>query len=182
MLTIISGTNRPDSRTAAFARYVQELATSLVEKGENVELIDLEKLDHAYYHPGMYDPKQAPPGFADVYEKKVLPAQKFIILSPEYNGSFPGALKAFLDAVSVRNYDENFTRKPIMLIGVSTGRAGNLRGMDHLADILSHMGGYVIGGKFPISLAQDLLDGDMWVTSEVAKTALAKQIGEFISI
>lgn len=180
MITIISGTNRPGSTTLAYAKEV--LATSLAKTNEKVEFIDLAELDHSFIGPGMYDPAQAPSSFVEMYDAKLRPAKKLIILSPEYNGSYAGILKAFIDVVSVRNYKENFAAKPILLIGIASGRAGNLRGLDHLSAILTHMGGHVIGGKLPISNATNMLNEAGEVADEATKEALGKQIDHLISL
>lgn len=180
MITIISGTNRPNSLTAAFAREVVRQTQELTD--EAVELVDLAELPHDYFHPAMYDPADTPAEFRSMHESKITPADKLIVLSPEYNGSFAGVLKVFIDALSVHRYAENFKQKPILLIGVSTGRAGNLRGLDHLSDIFAHMGGYTIGGKLPISQAGALVDQAKEVVDEETKATISKQISHLLSI
>ncbi|PHI21137.1 hypothetical protein CEQ90_03700 [Lewinellaceae bacterium SD302] len=180
MITVISGTNRPNSLTAAFSRQVVTELKSQTD--EEIQLIDLAELPHDYFHSGMYDPEKTPTAFRALHEEKLLPAQKLVVLSPEYNGSFAGAIKVFFDAVSVHEYALNFKQKPILLIGVSTGRAGNLRGLDHLSHILEHMGGYLIGGKLPISLAGALVNDDREVVDSATKATIAKQITHLISI
>lgn len=180
MITIISGTNRPNSLTAAFAREVADLIKQQTDEG--VEVVDLAELPHDYFHKAMYDPAETPAVFRAMHEDKIVPASKLVVLSPEYNGSFAGALKIFIDALSVYRYAENFKQKPMLLIGVSTGRAGNLRGIDHLADIFTHMGGYVIGGKLPISQAGALVNEAKQVVDTATKTAISKQISHLLSI
>ena len=76
---------------------------------------------------------------------------------PEYNGSFPGIFKAFIDASDIRS---SFHGKKVCLIGVSDGRAGNLRGMDHLTNICGHMKMNVLNLKIPISSVGSLIDTD----------------------
>jgi NAD(P)H-dependent FMN reductase len=48
----------------------------------------------------------------------------------------PGSLKLFIDACSVREYKQNFKGKKAALVGIASGRAGNLRGMDHLTGVM----------------------------------------------
>ena len=77
----------------------------------------------------------------------------FII--PEYNGSFPGMLKGFIDASDVKAC---FHNKKACLTGVAEGRAGNLRGMEHLTNIFNHIKMDVLHYKIPISQVHLLLD------------------------
>ncbi|NJO87309.1 MAG: NAD(P)H-dependent oxidoreductase [Lewinella sp.] len=156
MITVISGTNRPQSLTGHFARAAAELLSA---QGETVvPLIDLETLDPAFYHPLMYQAAQMHPSLQFIQEQYLLPAEKLVFVCPEYNGSYPGVLKLFIDALSVHRYSELFKGKEVALIGVSTGRAGNLRGLDQLAEVLVHMGAYLMQNKLPISQAAGLLD------------------------
>ncbi len=69
------------------------------------------------------------PEFSKIETTVLEPAQKFIFVSPEYNGSIPGVLKAMFDISDVK---KTWWGKKALLTGVSTGRAGNLRGMDSI--------------------------------------------------
>ena len=80
----------------------------------------------------------------------------FII--PEYNGSFPGILKYFIDTISTTGFNETFHNKKALLIGVSQGRAGNLRGLTHFASILMHMNVTVIPQSLPLSTIDNKWD------------------------
>ena len=66
----------------------------------------------------------------------------------------------FFDALSVRKYGESFKGKKVALIGVSAGRAGNLRGMEHLTGFLNYLGMIVYPDKLPISNIEQQLEGD----------------------
>lgn len=149
MLTVISGTNRRASESLLFARqFVQFLEANSTE---TVKLLSLESIPHDWFHPDMYEKGQQSPSLHELQDEYIGAATKFMIISPEYNGSIPGALKLFLDAVSVRNYTTNFRNKKAALVGVATGRAGNLRGIDHLTGILHHMGTIIMPSYLPIS-------------------------------
>ncbi|MBK9354564.1 MAG: hypothetical protein IPN09_11540 [Bacteroidetes bacterium] len=66
---------------------------------------------------------------------------------PEYNGSFLWCFKTFIDASNIAHV---FTIKSLHG-GVAAGRAGNLRGMEHLTNIFNHMKINVLHLKIPIS-------------------------------
>jgi chromate reductase len=80
------------------------------------------------------------------------------VVSPEYNGSFPGVLKLFLDALSVKDYKKTFSGKRVSLIGVASGRAGNFRGMEHLTGIFNYLNMIVMPNKLPISSVEKVID------------------------
>lgn len=157
MITIISGTNRPNSFTRRIAEHV---STALQNKTtQPVNTIFLDEYPGDFVHQNMYDSKQQVKWLSDLQDKMIVPAERFIYLSPEYNGSITGVLKAFIDALSVREYGPSFGHKKAAIIGVASGRAGNLRGIDHLVGVLNHVGTVVVPkGMLPISEVKGLFD------------------------
>ena len=156
--TIIAATNRRESNTLAFAK---SLHLTLQEWGiDNCRLLDLKELEGIPIQNEMFDIQFQHPKIRALQDEYILPADKFIFISPEYNGSYPGLLKYFIDACSIRNYDENFMGKSAFLIGVSTGRAGNLRGLEHLTGVLHYLKTHVYPFKMPISNIEKMYDRD----------------------
>jgi NAD(P)H-dependent FMN reductase len=148
-ITIISATNRLDSNTEKVANYYK---TALKTKGIDVELFSLRDLPETVLHTDLYGKRSE--GFQKIIDKYIDTQSKFIFITPEYNGSFAGVLKVFLDAIPPRMWTEN----KACLVGVSTGRAGNLRGMEHLTNILNYLKVNVYHNKLPISKVDTLLD------------------------
>ncbi|HET7117204.1 MAG TPA: NAD(P)H-dependent oxidoreductase [Hanamia sp.] len=163
MYTIISGTNRIGSHTEKVALAYQKI---LREKGIDVEIFTLKGMDVLHRTPELIKAES----------EILIPTQKFIFIIPEYNGSYPGVLKAMIDnsdIYKVWNY------KKALLTGVSTGRAGNLRGMDHLADTLHYMKMNVFYNKLPISVVNKVMDKEGNLSEETFK-AINNQLDEFI--
>lgn len=131
MITIISGTNRPENVTLRVAKTISELLTSMEVE---VQILDLQKLprDFIFRNDVFGNPD---PGFTAIADQFISTADKFVFVVPEYNGSFPGICKAFIDAV----WPEQLKGKKAALVGLSSGRAGNLRGLDHLTGILHYL-------------------------------------------
>ena len=167
MVTIICGTNRPDSETAKFSKKYFELFKS---KGVEVKLLELEKIPHDWFFADMYDAKKQAKSIAKVQEDYFFSAEKLLFVAPEYNGSFPGVLKLFLDAISIREYAQNFKNKKAALSGIASGRAGNLRGIDHLTGILHHVGTTVMPQNLPISSIGSLKDEAGEINADTVKT------------
>lgn len=164
MVTIISGTNRKHSNTLKIAKEYQSM---LREKGIEAGLLSLEDLDLMHYNAG----------FEALENQVLIPTTHFIIISPEYNGSFPGVLKLMID--TSRSHEIWFHKKAL-LTGVATGRAGNLRGMDHLADVLSYLKITVHPNKLPISVVNSVLGSQGKITDENTLKAINQQLDEFI--
>lgn len=167
MITIISGTNRPNSRTEFVAQYVFELIGKYTD--EEVNLIKLSEIDPGFVHPKMYSAEFQHPALSDIQDRHLIPAKKWILLSPEYNGSYSGIGKVFIDALSVRHYADTFKGKKLGLIGVASGRAGNLRGLDHLTTALNYLGMSVFPNRLPLpKIEEEIEDGKL--SKEIVKT------------
>ncbi len=164
MYTIISGTNRPKSNTINVARQYQQL---LKQQGISANLLSLEKLNVLERNAE----------FEKIESDILVPAQKFIFISPEYNGSIPGVLKCVFD---ISDITKTWWNKKALLTGVSTGRAGNLRGMDDLTGILHYLKVVVHPNKLPISLVAGLMDANGEIVDAPTLAAVNAQIKEFI--
>ncbi len=164
MIVIISGTNRQGSNTGKVAAQYLQL---LQQKGVPARLVSLVGLNVNERN-------------ADIQhlEKEILvPADKFIFISPEYNGSIPGVLKSLIDHSDIKNV---WWGKKALLTGVSTGRAGNLRGMEHLTGILHYVKMHVHPNKLPISVVDKLLNEADLITDPGTLQAIDEQLNEFL--
>ena len=183
MITVISGTNRKGSRCKIFARqYFEFLRDYLGE--EEVQFLALEDISQEWLAADMYIEERQDPELAAIQDQYILGAQAFVFISPEYNGSFPGALKLFIDGCSVREYASNFKGKKAALVGVATGRAGNLRGMSHLAGVLNYLGTITMPDQLPISSIATLLNEDREIKDEATLAVMkahAEAFGHFVA-
>lgn len=179
MITVINGTNRKGNLTQPFAEKVVEILQS--KSNEEIRLIELEHLPSEALHSGMYSPDGQSSAVAELQDEALFPSGKWIFISPEYNGSYPGVLKLFIDAVSIREYKKTFSGKKAGLIGTASGRAGNLRGLDHLTGALNHVGMTVFPNKLPISSIKGLLDESGKVTDEGAIGAMESFVDGFLA-
>ena len=162
--TIISGTNRPGSNTIRVARLYEDL---LQAKGIVPGFITLENLDINFRNDELVN-----------LEKEVLiKSAKFIFVTPEYNGSFPGVLKALIDNTAI---EKVWWGKKALLTGVSTGRAGNLRGMEHLTGVLHYLKMHVHHNKLPISIVNKLLNSDNTIEDPATLISINNKLDEFI--
>jgi NAD(P)H-dependent FMN reductase len=103
--------------------------------------------------------------------------QKFLFVIPEYNGSFPGVLKVFVDACS---FPESFYEKKAALIGVSSGKYGNIRGVDHFTGICNYMHLHVMPLKIHIPSIHKELDANGNLFNADTLRYTNEQIDKFI--
>lgn len=129
MKYIISGTNRPGSRSRQIANIVQGLYK---EQGEEVGIIDLAEMPFADLTGAHYKG-----GLPEKWTKQldaINGAEGLIFVVPEYNGSMPGALKYFIDHWK---YPESFEFRPVCFIGLG-GLFGGMRPVEHLQQVMGY--------------------------------------------
>ena len=108
----------------------------------------------------------------------LVPAEKFVLVMPEYNGSFPGILKLMMDNSDIRKV---WWHKKAMMVGVADGRAGNLRGLDHMTNILHYMRMHILYNKIPISRINEEINENGEVLKPATLKAIEQQIDEFLN-
>lgn len=165
MITIISGTNRNDSNTLKVA---EEYRRFLDEQGIESRILSLK--EHAVHTRNE--------AFIKMEDELLKTAERFIIILPEYNGSYPGILKLMIDNSDVPNV---WWHKKVLLTGVSSGRAGNLRGMEHITGSLLHMKMLVHPNRMPISVIHSLMTEEGRFSDEAVIRSVKTQLEEFLS-
>lgn len=108
----------------------------------------------------------------------LIPSDKFVFIMPEYNGSFPGILKLLLDNSDIKKC---WWYKKIMLTGVADGRGGNLRGIEHMTNILHYLKMHVLYNKLPLSKINDEMNEQGVFTKPKTIAAIEQQVDEFLS-
>jgi chromate reductase len=164
MYTIISGTNRAASHTEKVAKEYKRL---LKERNIEAGILSLVGMDVLHRTPE----------FLKMEKEILIPTKKFIFILPEYNGTFPGVLKAMIDNTDISKV---WYFKTALLTGISSGRAGNLRGIDHLAASLHYLKMNVHYNKLPISLIEKVMDANGRLNEETLKV-INGQLDEFIN-
>ena len=132
-ITIISGTNRARAKSLLVARHVEQRYKDL---DVETTLLNLQELPPDIFHPDVYYKK--PASFAP-FQDAVLSADGLVIIVPEYNGSYPGVLKYFIDLLS---FPDSFENRPVAYIGISAGMWGGLRSVEHLQGVFGYRNGF----------------------------------------
>lgn len=147
-VTIVSGTNRQHSLTAQVADFY----ASLLEKRScATQTLKLTNLPADFMATELYGNHSKHPECKEL-RAIMTTAQKYVFIIPEYNGSFPGAFKVFIDGLK---YPETFTGKKCALVGLSKGPQGGAFAMSHLTDIFHHLGMHVHPCKPRLSHIKD---------------------------
>lgn len=153
MYLVISGTNRKPSVSIKVA---QQYADMLRSHGVESEVLNLQEMPEDMLFSALYSNVGKNERF-NMFREAMNRAEKLIFIIPEYNGSFPGALKVFIDGL---DRSKALTDKKCGLVGISSGDQGAGIALSHITDILNYCGTHVLGYRLRIpNISAHMTDG-----------------------
>ncbi len=90
-------------------------------------------------------------------KRRIAAADAVIFATPEYNHSIPGQLKNALDWVSRPLAETPLKKKPVAVIGASTGMFGAVWAQAELRKVLGAIGAHVIDRELPVPMADEIV-------------------------
>ncbi len=118
------------------------IATHLYNRIQNIEALEVQLMDirdHLVPHvQDVWKEREDVPEKYKVLYDDVANADGYIIVSPEYNGSFTPALKNLLDHFYISHY----TKKPFGIVTGSIGSQGGMRAAQKLLHLVPALFGY----------------------------------------
>lgn len=91
------------------------------------------------------DLEMDPPDSVTLFKEKIREADALLVITPEYNRSFPGVLKNAIDWGS-RPYGHNlWEKKAAAILGASPGNIGTFGAQHHLRQVMAYLDMYVLG-------------------------------------
>ncbi len=172
MITIVAGTNRKNSVSSEIAVLYQEL---LANHQQESTIIDLAALPIDFIATALYENAGKNIEF-NPYREQIKQSEKFVFIIPEYNGSFPGVLKAFIDGLE---YPLSFMNKKCALVGISSGVQGGGLALSHMTDIFNYLGMNVLALKPKLARIEKNFNG-LEVTDKLYNQLLEEQVKLFI--
>lgn len=159
-LLIILGTDREGRQSEkAF-----KLITRIAKTHREFDVHEFDVADAAIDKVGQKDPN---------YSELTAKADAFIVVSPEYNHSFPGSLKIVLDS----EFD-NYRHKPVTIAGVSSGGFGGVRAIENLVAPLRKMSLNVSAFDISVSNINDSIDDDGQTDNQQLLEQIDKSLNE----
>ncbi len=169
-ILIVSGTNRPGSNSLKVALAV---GRHYAAAGASAEVYGLAELPGSAFAPEAFAVK--PPELVAV-QQRVVSAAGLHLIVPEYNGSFPGVLKHFIDLLK---FPESFQDKPVAFVGVANGGFGGVRGVEQLQMVFAYRNAHLFPDRVFIPGAGKKLDEAGRITDADIDARLAKQAAGF---
>jgi NAD(P)H-dependent FMN reductase len=174
-IVILSGTNRAGSNALRISTILAEL---YARAGVRAELLSLADVSPDIFLPASYAAK--PPAMVAL-QQRILDAAGLHVVTPEYNGSFPGVLKYFIDLLK---FPESFDHKPVAFVGEANGAWGGLRAVEQLQMVFAYRNAhlypkrvFISGVKDKFDAAGKFNDGELMKRFEEQCAGFAKFVG-----
>ncbi len=151
-IPIILGSVRRDRRSLRVARFVRSLLEG--RNGLETELLDLAEFDF----PVMVERlrlRDDPPAGLQQFADAIAKGDAVLVVTPEYNGGYPGALKNALDYLL-----PEFRRKAVGIVTVSAGGFGGVNCLAQLRTVFLSMSAVPVPARFPVSRVQNAFEED----------------------
>ncbi len=149
-ISIISASIRPDRNSHCVALYFQTYLTE--HELATVEILDLKAYNFPLFDATLKYQKEPLPQLVD-FSRKIKATEGIIIVTPEYNGSFPASLKNAIDVL----YDE-WHGKPISIVTVSAGVFGGTQALVSLQFVLWKIGAWTVTNMYHVAKVQEAYD------------------------
>jgi NAD(P)H-dependent FMN reductase len=174
---VLSASLRTESLNSRLAR----LAAATIEaNGGDIDLASLGEFDAPSYDADI----QASDGFPDAAEefrRRLELADAFVVASPEYNASFPGALKNAIDWVS-RFRPQPFNERHGLLISASPSMVGGNRGLWALRIPLEHLGARVYPDMFSLAQAHKSIGTNGRIANQQLQERFEGNVADFMDL
>lgn len=172
MIQVVAGTNRPGSNTRKLASLIECCYRDLAQE---VEVLDLQDMPADLFAPSSYAEK--PASFASLVQR-VLAADGLHVVVPEYNGSFPGVMKYFIDMLP---FPESFEHRCVAFTGLAAGQWGAFRSVEQLQMIFGYRNAYVMPERVWIPRINERWNGDRTgLADEETAGRLRRQVEGFV--
>ncbi|MBC7440155.1 MAG: NAD(P)H-dependent oxidoreductase [Flavobacterium sp.] len=151
-ISIISSSVRSDRKSHNVALYFEQFLTE--NKLATTEILDLKAYDFPLFDERLSN-QENPGKNAIDFQKKIVNSDGIIIVTPEYNGSFPASLKNAIDLLYIE-----WKNKPIAISTVSSGVFGGTQCLIALQFVLFKIGARTISSVFHVAKVQENYDDD----------------------
>ena len=172
MILIVATTNRKNSKTYKVAEYYQSLLKDLRAASD---ILSLEHLPEDFAFSALYENSGKNIEF-NLHKERMDKAEKFVFIVPEYNGSFPGVLKTFIDGLGWPN---SLSNKKAAFVSISDGALGGAHALSHLTDIFHYLNCNVLSQLVRIPfMKKNFLEGE--IQDGLIKKLMADQAKQLI--
>ncbi len=171
MIQIIVATNRKDSCSSLLAENVQKRFQKLNIASETM---NLSKISWGELEHNLYGVDNVPASMKPMIQK-INKADGIYIVCPEYNGSFPGVVKLFID---YWDYPKSLEKRPVCFVGLG-GMFGGLRPVEHLQQVFGYRNAFIFPERVFIQNVWETISSKGIISNDMTNELLDQQTDGF---
>lgn len=150
-IAIISASVRDGRKSHNVALHLQK---TLLATSNTVDLLDLREFDFPLFHERLKFMKEPPVKVVE-FAERIRKAEGVIIVTPEYNGSFPASLKNVVDLLT-----DDWKGKPVSICTASGGAFAGTQVMVELLFPLWKIKAWVLHSSMQVPKVQEQFSED----------------------
>ena len=172
-ITIISGSPRQQSNTVRVAKFLKNELSA--KTNHTIGLIDMR--DHGLPHlQNTYLKEEHTPEEFRELRRQMLASDAFVLVSPEYNGSYTPALKNLVDFFA----KDAFSRTAMAISTASPGGLGGVRAAMHMQQLVCALFGVLAPHMLIVPAVDKKIDADGMLVDKEFQRTVDNFITEFI--
>jgi chromate reductase len=172
-VAVLLGSLSENSINKTLAKAIEKLAQGRL----HFDYLDIAALP--FYNNDLWD---NPPAAVTELKRRVEAADAVLIVTPEFNRSFPGLVKNALDWGSRPYGQSSWTGKPLALAGASVGAIGTAAVQSQLRSVLPVLGFVVMGQpEVYFQFQPGLIDEHFEVTDDQSRAFLAGFVDSYLA-
>ena len=181
-ILVFAGSARQGSLNKKLARLASDIARDL---GAEVTFLDLRDHPLPLYDGDLEQEEGLPEAVVSL--KELFKAQDgFVIVSPEYNGSFSPLMKNVIDWASRQGDDagrlEALAGKAVGLLAAAPGPLDGVRGLAQIRQLLGGLGTYVSPKQHALKTAGKAFDDEGGLLHEADQAAVKAVVADVIDL
>ncbi len=170
-VVVVCGTNREGALSRLLSA---EVAECYKQQGVSVDVIDMNELPADALLPTAY--KEQTPAVKKLVERFLASDGAHFVI-PEYNGSYPGVVKLFVDMLP---YPEGFDSRPCAFVGLAAGQFRSLRAVEHFQQVAGYRNAHIFPRRIFIGDSfKQFVDGKL--SDDELSDRLKKQVEGFLA-
>lgn len=175
LIQFILGSTRNGRLSPKIGDYLKKLAGK--RDDVSIEIVDLKNFNLPFLNDEISPSKrkEITDPLVKKWSDKIKEADAFIIISPEYNGGYPGVLKNALDSL----YAE-WSNKPVAFVGYSGGLSGGTGAIKQLRDVVLELKMKPIDLDIKIATSWKAFDQEGSLVDKTIESRLNSIINELI--
>jgi chromate reductase len=174
---VFSASLRAGSLNTQLARLA---ATTIEANGGDVDLASMSDFDAPSYNADVQRDHGFPEG-AETLHGRLEACDAFVVSSPEYNASMPGALKNAIDWVS-RYHPQPFNERHGLLLSASPSMVGGNRGLWALRVPFEHLGARLYPDMFSLAQAHRAFTSEGRIANDQLQQRFDANIANFMDL